>query len=322
MRESIFDQPFPPFGASYSKARTLATCARHYGFQTYESWQGWHPDAPGRKRSAYLLKQLTSMPTLLGTAVHEEAERFARTALRHEPLPTYEEITARLEKRIKEASQARDFEAFAVSPTTYPMLRSTYYDGQPNTWEIYSARQKVPAVARNLVLSNLWEQVGDMSLKEVRIEEKGSFALDGVMVHSKIDLFTRDFHDRVVIVDYKCGGNGADHDCETQLGLYALHAQRGLGIDFQEHRWHGIVINWATGQTTEVALSRQVLQRAEEWIRQGIKQMRFYQSSRELNIPVPLAAFPEVEPEQAKICSRQCPFLELCAQRFALRPNA
>jgi hypothetical protein len=63
--------PTPEFSWSTSRDRAFDYCRRQYWFQYYGSWKGWEDRAPARVKEIYLLKQLQTLPTWSGSAVHE-----------------------------------------------------------------------------------------------------------------------------------------------------------------------------------------------------------------------------------------------------------
>ena len=85
-----YDAPHPEFSWSHSRDRALAECARAYFWQYYGSHGGWLPDAPQQARQAYALKQLTTFPLIVGSAVHECARDYALAVRKGAPRPSFE----------------------------------------------------------------------------------------------------------------------------------------------------------------------------------------------------------------------------------------
>ena len=63
--------PHPEFSWSASRNRAFEYCRRQYWFQYYGHWLGWEDRGPARTKEIYRLKQLQSLPTWAGSAVHQ-----------------------------------------------------------------------------------------------------------------------------------------------------------------------------------------------------------------------------------------------------------
>ena len=84
------DRPYPEFSWSHSRDRSLAECARAYFWRYYGSHNGWLPDAPEEASVAYALKQLTTFPMILGTAIHACARDCALAVRQGAPRPSFD----------------------------------------------------------------------------------------------------------------------------------------------------------------------------------------------------------------------------------------
>ena len=124
--------PYPGFSVSHTRANTFARCERLYGFQYYFSWGGWSPAAPDDARTAYALKQLVSVPMLVGTIIHDWALECVARVVAGLPLPSADEMTHGARQRFKAVytvSKRRRGPQFMADPTAAPMLQEVHYDG-------------------------------------------------------------------------------------------------------------------------------------------------------------------------------------------------
>ena len=67
------------FSWSFSRHSTFKTCKRKYYYSYYGSWEGWNKDAEELNQKLYMLKNMTSLPMLAGSIVHDEVERTLKT---------------------------------------------------------------------------------------------------------------------------------------------------------------------------------------------------------------------------------------------------
>ncbi len=91
-----YDAPYPEFSWSHSRDRTLAECARAYFWRYYGGHRGWSSEASEEARLAYALKQLTSFPMIVGTAVHDCARECTEAVRRGTPRPSFDTTLIRV----------------------------------------------------------------------------------------------------------------------------------------------------------------------------------------------------------------------------------
>ena len=306
---------YPDFSWSHSRDRALAECARAYYWRYYGSHNGWQADAPESARLAYALKQLTSFPMIVGTAVHSCARDCALAARQGSPRPTFDAMLARVSDALNRAvigSHHRGL--FLRDPTRVVMLQDVWYSGRGEASGLAAAVQKARMCLRNLERAAVWEDLEQCEPEWVFVPEgPEAFVHDGWPVYAGPDLVYRPGGRRVVILDWKTGDAT---DAELQIPLYALYCRTVLGIPFREDEWFGRVINLATGADTGQEITRLDLMRAAERVRQSVGAMHALLADTDQNQPRAIEDFPVVEPERRSIC-RYCPFLDLCEAELA-----
>jgi hypothetical protein len=305
---------YPDFSWSHSRDRSLTKCARAYFWRYYGSHNGWLPDASETVRLAYALKQLTSFPMIVGTAVHTCARDCALAARQGSARPTFEAMLARVSDALNRAViGSRNREGFLRDPKRVVMLQDAWYSGRGEAG-LAPALAKARTCLRNLESAALWEEL-EQCRPEWVVAPDGpeAFVHEGWPVYAGPDLVYRPDGRRVVILDWKTGDAS---DAALQIPLYALYCRTVLGIPFRDEEWFGRVINLSTGADTGQEITRIDLMRAAERVRQSVGAMHALLADVDCNEPRAMADFPVVEPERRRMC-QYCPFLALCEPELA-----
>jgi len=306
----------PDFSWSHSRDRALAECARAYYWRYYGSHNGWLQDAPETSRLAYALKQLTSFPMIVGTAVHACARDFALAVRHGSARPSFEAMLARVSDALNRAvigSHHRG--AFLRDPKRVVMLQDAWYAGRGDASGLAPALTKARKCLRELENSALWEELEQCPPEWVLVPEgPEAFVHEGWAVYAGPDLVYRPDGQRVVILDWKTGDAS---DAELQIPLYALYCRAVLGIPFREGEWFGRVINLSTGADTGQEIMRMDLMQAAERVRQSVGAMHALLDGIDSNVPRPMEEFPVAEPERRRMC-QYCPFLALCESELGI----
>lgn len=304
------DNLYPDFSWSHSRDRALAECARAYYWRYYGSHRGWDLDAPEQARRAYGLKQLTTFPMILGTAVHECARECAAATRAGKPRPSFEVMLARVSDALNRAvigSHRRG--SFQRDPKRVVMLRDAWYGGRSDSSALAAAVTKARVCLRALEGATVWQDLAACEPEWIIVPDgPEAFILEGSPIYAGLDLVYRPDGRQVVILDWKTGD---DSDAELQIPLYALYCRTVLGMPFREGEWFGRVINLATGDDSGHEITRLELMQAVERVRDSSAAMRTMLADSDRNQPRPIEEFPLVEPARRRSC-QYCPFLELC----------
>ena len=151
---------YPDFSWSHSRDRALMECARAYYWRYYGSHNGWQPDAPENTRLAYALKQLTTFPMIVGTAVQACARDYAMTVRQGAARPSVESMLARVSDAINRAVLGSHHRgAFLRDPKRVVMLQDAWYSGRNAAAGLAPALAKAGVCLRNLERTELWEEL-------------------------------------------------------------------------------------------------------------------------------------------------------------------
>lgn len=306
---------YPEFSWSHSRDRSLAECARAYFWRYYGSHNGWLPEAPEPARLAYALKQLTTFPMIVGTAVHECARDCALATRNGTARPTFQVMLARVSDALNRAVLgAHHRAAFLRDPRRFVMLRDAWHSGRADSFALPAAVAKARVCLRALESSAVWKDLEACRPEWVTVPDgPEAFVHEGWPTYAGPDLVYRPDGRRVVILDWKTGD---DSDAELQIPLYALYCRTVLGLPFREDEWFGRVVNVSTGDDTTFEISRFDVLQAAERVRESVQVMQSLLADPERNIPRPMAEFPLAPVERRHGCSF-CPFYTLCEEEMA-----
>jgi hypothetical protein len=308
---------YPDFSWSHSRDRALAECARAYFWRYYGSHRGWEPDAPDSARRAYALKQLTTFPMIVGTAVHACARDCAAATRRGEARPSFEVMLARVSDALNRAVLGSHHRGlFMRDPKRVVMLRDAWYSGRADSSGLPGGMSKARTCLRALEESAVWDDLAGCEPEWIAVPDgPEAFVHEGWPIYAGPDLVYRPDGRKVVILDWKTGD---DSDVELQIPVYALYCRTVLGLPFRDDEWFGRVVNLSTGEDRTYEISRLEVMGAAQRVRDSVSIMQSLLADPDLNVPRTIEEFPIAEPERGSVC-RYCPFLELCESDLAAR---
>jgi CRISPR/Cas system-associated exonuclease Cas4 (RecB family) len=299
----------------------VTQCARRYYHQYYGSHGGWSPNAPIQARLTYRLKQLTSLDTVLGTAVHEAAKHCVVAVTEGRPFPDYEILLEHVREALRTAwASSSNRAAFIDAPKRDSMLLDAYYGRRVPDHVVARVRDKMEKCVKHLVECPIWEELracgpGRVIVADTRMKFEHVCA-DGteVPVYAAPDLVflpagkSADLPS-CVVVDWKTGAG--EEDGRAQLAVYAMYVREILGVEFPGRGWEERVYALLTGEVRSYALSPADLRSASERINESVGFMRALTADPDRNIPRPMEDFPLTHPRNRHACQR-CPYFELC----------
>jgi len=203
------------FSWSVSRHDTFSSCARKYFYSYYVS-----QDDPEVQR----LKKLSALPLWAGSVVHETIENLLKT---RDTLPSETEQQAIVHATVHERLLS-DWRASESGPgSDEGELRFRLFEHEYRTPVEPEDKKIVVGTVmrslRNFFNSPVLEEALAVGRSQwLTIEDLVSFDVGGVPVFLRMDLAFRDRAGRVVIVDWKTGGEGRFN--EIQLAGYALYA--------------------------------------------------------------------------------------------------
>jgi len=298
-----------PFRWSKSRAATFGECKRRYYLRYYAHWGGWKESAPERTRLAYRLGKMTTMPALVGTAVHEVLARHFQAVRNGQFRELNPERPVELMRQAW--SDARK-EMWKVNPKTYPPLFELYYRNVPPGEKLKEyaelARRAIRAVRESTLYRTILARDKEDYLwidpAAEKFSEETYFDIPPFQAIASPDLVFRG-EGRVAVLDWKTGRR-SDNDA-VQMAAAGVWARRRLQLPGSD--LVGILVYLALGETAEIALDQSSAARAEETIRGGMEGMAAYLKDRERNIPLDEEAFPRHHNEG--FC-RRCEFQQIC----------
>ncbi len=322
---------------SYSRHRLLNTCERAMYWQYWGSRGGYRTDAPAEARQAWALKGLVSVPTLIGTAVHNAARDIVSALRDRRALPVYETLLRDARTTLNKVwrwSQPNEIDRFWQWPTTYHAFHEIVYRGQLEQSDIEHARIKVASCLRHLVASPLLDDVRECLPERVRLGGSGPDRVslgDGVIAWMAPDLLYHHSDPSTAggecrnavggpcwcITDYKSGKPSLVDDT-LQLAGYAL-AVEAQGYPMTDGIYFGRIIYLLSGTERWITITLEDMAKAQAVVRADIETQRGFYTDLARGLLQPPSSFSLAADTQA--CVR-CNFLELCRDELAEESHA
>ncbi|WP_052712147.1 RecB family exonuclease [Domibacillus indicus] len=301
---------FPEFSWSFSRHKTLMTCARKYGYDYYAGHNGWLYDADESVKHVYRLKKLSNLPVAFGKIVHELAEKAVRLFLGHGYVMSETELIGQAREMLNRAyTDSRDRKPqWMQKPARFKMLYDMYYEGELNRMEAEEYKRRLQIVFKNLLKSGSFRDITErpQTMQFQQAEEFRFMAVDGVKIFVVMDLLYRDLKaDKWIIVDWKTGKEAEDD--RSQLALYAYYLMQKYGARVEEIEIRNEYV--LTGVQKSYQLEEADIQLMLQKMKQSIHIMRRYQLDIISNEPVELEDFPKTEHERR---CEACNYKEIC----------
>jgi RecB family exonuclease len=206
------------FSWSLSRHDTFATCKRRYFYAYYVA-----PDDP----EVHRLKKLSALPLWAGSVVHETIESVLKT---RDALPSPEEQEAMIRAAVhgRMLGQWRESEAGPVGFRLFEHEYEVVVQAEDKKILVGTVMRSLRNFFRSDVLRDLFAAGRQRWLT---VEDLVSFKVRDVEVFLRMDVAYRDRDGRVVIVDWKTGGED-DVDAlgvRFQLVCYGLYARARFG---------------------------------------------------------------------------------------------
>jgi hypothetical protein len=260
-------------------------------------------------RELYVLKKLSSRWQWAGSVVHEALRQMLARARRTGQFRPLDEVLVRTRERARAQWAGSREKGYWREPSRVAGLVEHEY-AEPVPGEEWK---------------RLWDQVIEGSLRAfyasatfdlVRrtpperwlvVDELDSWLFEGTKVWVAVDFaFTGD-DGAVHLLDWKTGQErGVDH---TQVGIYALYAQRKWGVPPEAVRG-GLVYLAAGGEQVSVGADGAALEACKDGMRRSIASMRERLDDAGGNV-ASLDRFPRL-PDEASC--RRCPFRRPCGR--------
>lgn len=228
------------FSWSFTRANTFGECQKRYWYTYYGSWEGW-PKTPWDKRpeidplatKLYALKQMQSLPTFIGSTVHETIEHFLKQSMQSKKSFELEALLAHGFKAFDEGIDEAKTEKWRISPKKHTNLFEFYYGPPLAQEQLDTAKEKVRLCLTNWHESKVMQSLAFHPDSRFRsIEELSSFQLAAKYKVIVVIDFCVMWKDMAVLFDWKTGGES--EKTEEQLYCYALFANKVWNIPLEK----------------------------------------------------------------------------------------
>lgn len=291
------------FSWSYSRHRTFSTCKREYYYRYYGSWGGWEYYADELTQRLYRLKNMITLPMLVGDVVHRMISVALESLKEGHEIPS-ERVEADVIDEFKKAWRQSKKREWKTAPKRKVNLFEHYYGGNPTEQELLELRDTMIDSIHGFYLSDSYRFIKTLSPREwLTKEELDSYIFQGTKIWVKLDFAAR-HGERIYLYDWKTG-KGVTED-ETQLAVYALYAQDKWGIDLKDLRLFDIYLKKQL--PVKMKLSKGTVETAKDVILQSINGMVDLLDDQTKNT-AKIDSFPMVE--DMAVC-RRCSFKEVC----------
>jgi len=298
-----------PFRWSKSRAATFAECKRKYYLRYYAHWGGWEESAPERSRLAYRLGKMTTLPALVGSAVHAVLARHFQ-ALRNGQFRVLD--PERPVELMRTAWADAKKEMWKIRPKAHPPLFELYYDCVPAPEVLKEFAEKARRAVRAVSELTLYRALLALDRSQYlwidpaaeKFSEETYFDVPPFQAIAAPDLVYRE-GETVTVLDWKTGKRSQDDP--LQVAAAGVWARGRLTLPGAKLR--GAVGYLAGGEAAPFALDDALAARAEETIRRDMEEMAGFLRHREGNIPLDEESFPR---HHSRGFCRHCEFQQIC----------
>jgi hypothetical protein len=310
---------------SASRAKNFRSCKRRYYYDYYGSWLGWDSSAEDARRHAYRLKNMSRIPMLAGTIVHDSIQRWllskASGQLEH-PEMLKSAALDQLRGFYKASRTALTNGSFARASKRDPRLAEHYYgesvvDEASGEAAAYGGRyiQTIETCLSNFFEMPELARVRDCEPDDqLSIEEMGTFLLLDTEVFAIPDFamveMGADGMPKCWIYDWKTG-SPRKSDAQ-QLSVYVLYAMETWGVAPEDVTC--VLAYLGEGRLDEHRFSGAEIEALAQRMAASIEEMAALHFDAGLSLGDP-ADFPMVDADEAglKVCAG-CGYRELCGR--------
>ena len=301
------------FSWSKSRHEKFSECRRAYFNAYYGSWGGWEAEAGSPVRELYVLKKLSSRWQWAGSVVHGAVRQVLQRAKATGDLLPLEKVLDRTRARARaEWATSRDKSYWREASRIVGLVEHEYGDPVPgDDWKrLYD--HVVEGSLRAFYASDVLQQILRTPRADwLTVDELDAWTFEGTKIWVAIDFAFRDPDGRIHVLDWKTGKErGVDH---TQVGIYALYAQRKWGVPMDGVLGGLVYLVQPAGAAAErvsVAADEAALAACMAEMRASIAGMKALLEDPDRNVARP-AAFPQVDERSA---CRRCPFRRPCGR--------
>lgn len=161
------------FSWSFSRHRSFNLCKRQYYFSYYGFWGGWDDSAGDTAKTLYRLKQITTLPMLIGGLVHDIISRVLDALKTNKEIPVgnAEGDLIRLFKLKWRESKRGEWKD---SPKWKTNLFEHYYDEDLTEDHLLQAKQTMVDSIRGFYDSDSYRFIRTISTREWLTKEEST----------------------------------------------------------------------------------------------------------------------------------------------------
>lgn len=222
---------------SFSRWETFNECQKKYWYIYYGAWEGW-PKTPFDSRPGidpfaarcYMLKQMHTLPTFLGSCVHKVIEDALKAQIGRtvREKPNKDMLIEKGRQRFREGIAQAQGDGWRTNPKNVTNLVEFYYKQPPSDEAIQTAADKVALCIDHWLASPIADSIFHPSSKWLSIEELGMFSIQDCNAIAVVDFAMRLPSSLTVFFDWKTGEE--TEKTTEQLYSYAVYAKHALGI--------------------------------------------------------------------------------------------
>jgi hypothetical protein len=259
---------------SWSKSRDTLfnSCLRSYYYHYYGSWNGWRHDSPADVRELYVMKNLQSLATWRGVAVHDVVRQVVEGLAQGRSV-SVEHALSMLGERMH-----RDFEdsrtgRYRRRPNRICGLQEHYYDVPVEDQSLREITVAAEGCVRRVYGTRTYQTMLESGPSGiVEWEKLQSITLAGHKAWVSPDLILRGSDDGLTIVDWKTGASSPSEEGRLQLAIYGIYAVRTYGA--RPERLLGVEENLRTGDDHVYPLKEWVLEEARNYAQDSMRRMQ------------------------------------------------
>ena len=216
---------------SNSSAGTLEGCKRQYYYGKYLAWDGWFGDSDPKRREAYQLKNMTSLPMWIGTIVHNTIEYALAVYEDQGELPTL----ASLKDLATHDLRLGWGQSTKAEWREFPKKKVRLIEHQRG--DKISKEDTDAAKAKIFHCLEVFYKLCDVILKDVtgfiELENLHYFYLKGgEKVFLKMDCGVKYKDGKVLLIDWKTSKK-RDENVYNQLAIYAMYVMKKYKVKLE-----------------------------------------------------------------------------------------
>ncbi|HPJ71844.1 MAG TPA: PD-(D/E)XK nuclease family protein [bacterium] len=274
----------------------------------YRHWGGWEPDADPLTKAAYRLGKMTTMPIMVGQAVHEVLARHFRALRNGQPRSLDPEEPVRMLRRVWKDNLD---EKWRLNPKKFPPLFELYYRRVPPREKLLGyaeqargavrACREMPLLGRLASLARedfLWVDTAGGAFSEATRFPVGSFE-----AIANPDLVVR-LEGAVTAFDWKTGKSRSEDRLQLEVVGLWIDARIGSAAGAR-----GSLVYLGSGEVDTFDLDDRTRELARETVVRDMERMGAYLRDPGENLPLDMEQFPMQN--NKKMCD-YCQFQEIC----------